>query len=260
MKLSIVTVCYNAEQCIDKTIKSVLNQTCPVYEYIVVDGGSKDKTYNRICSYERVFEQKGIIFKHISERDKGISDAFNKGIKMASGTLIGLINADDEMLPRTCEILKEESKRIDADIYYGNCYWVDNERNLEYISKPKHDLEKLLYNMILIHPSTFVKKSAYEECGLFDITYKYCMDKELLYRMYKEGKKFIYIDQCLTKFKAGGVSDTHSKAVFKEGSKMALAYGEPKWKVMSIELKKNIRNKMVQTIKGTRLYRVLKGI
>lgn len=260
MKLSIVTVCYNAEQCIDKTIKSVLNQTCPVYEYIVVDGGSKDKTYNRICSYERVFEQKGIIFKHISERDKGISDAFNKGIKMASGTLIGLINADDEMLPRTCEILKEESKRIDADIYYGNCYWVDNERNLEYISKPKHDLEKLLYNMILIHPSTFVKKSAYEECGLFDITYKYCMDKELLYRMYKEGKKFIYIDQCLTKFKAGGVSDTHSKAVFKEGSKMALVYGEPKWKVMSIELKKNIRNKMVQTIKGTRLYRVLKGI
>ena len=55
MKLSIVTVCYNAEQCIDRTIKSVLNQTCPVYEYIIIDGGSKDKTYNRVCSYEKAF-------------------------------------------------------------------------------------------------------------------------------------------------------------------------------------------------------------
>lgn len=165
MKLSIVTVCYNAEQCIDRTIKSVLNQTCPVYEYIIIDGGSKDKTYNRVCSYEKSFAEKGILFKHISERDKGISDAFNKGIKMASGTLIGLINADDELLPETSEILKNECKKIDVDIYYGNCYWVDSERNLEYVSKPKHDLSKLLYNMVLIHPSTFVKKKAYEECG-----------------------------------------------------------------------------------------------
>ena len=80
MKLSIVTVCYNAEQCIDRTIKSVLNQTCPVYEYIIIDGGSKDKTYNRVCSYEKSFAEKGILFKHISERDKGISDAFKNGI------------------------------------------------------------------------------------------------------------------------------------------------------------------------------------
>ena len=249
MKLSIVTVCYNAEQCIDRTIKSVLNQTCPVYEYIIIDGGSKDKTYNRVCSYEKSFAEKGILFKHISERDKGISDAFNKGIKMASGTLIGLINADDELLPETSEILKNECKKIDADIYYGNCYWVDSERNLEYVSKPKHDLSKLLYNMVLIHPSTFVKKKAYEECGLFDVTYKYCMDKELLYRMYKAGKKFDYIDRCLTKFKAGGVSDTHSKAVFKEGSRMALSYGESQIKVKSIEIIKTVRNQMVNMIK-----------
>ena len=80
MKLSIVTVCYNAEQCIDRTIKSVLNQTCPVYEYIIIDGGSKDKTYNRVCSLREIFLQKReYYFKHISERDKGISDAFNKG-------------------------------------------------------------------------------------------------------------------------------------------------------------------------------------
>ncbi len=129
------------------------------------------------------------------------------------------------------------------------------------MSKPKHDLSKLLYNMVLIHPSTFVKKKkAYEECGLFDVTYKYCMDKELLYRMYKAGKKFDYIDQCLTKFKAGGVSDTHSKAVFKEGSRMALSYGEPQIKVKSIEIIKTVRNQMVNMIKGTRVYRVLKGI
>ena len=76
MKLSIVTVGGGAEQCIDRTIKSVLNQTCPVYEYIIIDGGSKDKTYNRVCSYEKSFEENGILFKLISVRVKGISDAF----------------------------------------------------------------------------------------------------------------------------------------------------------------------------------------
>ena len=258
--ISIITASYNLlksgrKEKIIRCLESIHAQKNVKYEHLIIDGASTDGTLEFLSPYEK----KGWI-KIYSEPDKGIYDAFNKGIKMASGTLIGLINADDELLPETSEILKNECKKIDVDIYYGNCYWVDSERNLEYVFKPKHDLSKLLYNMILIHPSTFVKKKAYEECGLFDVTYKYCMDKELLYRMYKAGKKFDYIDQCLTKFKAGGVSDTHSKAVFKEGSRMALSYGEPQIKVKSIEIIKTVRNQMVNMIKGTRVYRVLKGI
>ena len=259
MKISMVTVCFNAENVIEKTILSVLNQSSPVYEYILVDGASKDRTYEIIKSYEKEFAAKGIRYVHLSEKDKGISDAFNKGIARATGDLVGIINADDELLPDTCKTLNEYAKNHSADVYYGNCIWVDEKQGLEYVSKPKsHDLKRLLYYMILIHPSTFVRKSAYDECGVFDITYRYCMDKQLLYRFFKAGKKFSYIDESLTKFKAGGVSDTHAKAVFKEGSKMALENGEPWLKVKFIEYKKLYREYLVRFVKKTPVYAMLK--
>ena len=162
MKLSMITICFNAEKVIEKTILSVLNQSEPVYEYILIDGASKDQSYEIIKSYEEQFKNKGIRYIHISEKDKGISDAFNKGIERATGDLVGIINADDELLPDTCKILNDYVKNYPADVYYGDCIWIDEKNHWEYVSKPKHDLKELLYNMILIHPSTFVKKSVYD--------------------------------------------------------------------------------------------------
>lgn len=258
MTLSIITVCFNAENVIEKTILSVLNQSSPIYEYILIDGASTDRSYEIIKSYEKQFVEKGIRYIHISEKDQGISDAFNKGIARARGDVIGILNADDELTPDACEILQKCFDQYPADIYYGNCIWVDTDNKREYLSKPKHELNKLLYYMVLIHPSTFVKKSVYDECGVFDITYRYCMDKELLYRFYKAKKIFQYVDASLTRFKAGGVSDTHAKAVFKEGSRMALQNGEPWLKVKLIEYKKIIRDVLVRIIKKTPVYTVLK--
>ena len=114
--------------------------------------------------------------------------------------------------------------------------------------------------MVLIHPSTFVKKAVYDELGVFDISYRYCMDKELLYRFYKAGKKFQYVESCLTKFKAGGVSDTHVKAVFREGSRMALSYGEPYVRVKFIEYKKLMRETCVRFLKKTPVYAAIKKV
>lgn len=259
MKISMVTICFNAENVIEKTIKSVLNQSEPVYEYILVDGASKDRSYEIIKSYEKQFADKGIRYLHLSEKDKGISDAFNKGIARATGDLVGIINADDELLPDTCKILKKYASENPADVYYGDCIWVDEKNKLEYISKPKHDLEKLLYHMVLIHPSTFVMRTAYEECGGFDISYRYCMDKELLYRFLRRGKTFYYIEECFTKFKAGGVSDSHAKAVFKEDSRMAMKYGEPFLKVKLIEKKKLLKDSMSRILKKTPLYLMIKN-
>lgn len=258
MNISIITVCFNAENCIMKTIRSVLNQNCPIYEYIIVDGNSSDKTYEIIKQYDEKFAELGIRYIHISEKDKGISDAFNKGIKLATGELIGLINADDELLPNTVEDLQTICAAVDVGIYFGNCIWVDEKYHREYVSKPSGDLSKLMYHMPLIHPSTFVKKNVYEEQGLFDITYKYCMDKELLYRFHKAGIKFQYVDKELARFKAGGISDTNPAAVFKEGSRMALSYGEPYVKVKVIEHKEYIRHKLVCLLKKTPLYLKLK--
>ena len=258
MKLSMVTICFNAENVIEKTILSVLNQSSPVYEYVLIDGGSTDRSYEIIKSYEEKFVAKGIRYVHISEKDKGISDAFNKGIQRATGDVVGIINADDELLPDTCKILSEEVEKHPADIYYGDCIWDDEKNNRKYVSKPKHDLSRLLYYMVLIHPSTFVKREVYENCGIFNVSYRYCMDKELLYRFYKQNKKFQYIEQSLTIFKAGGVSDTHAKAVFKEGSRMALENGEPWLKVKAIEYKKRVRNVLVRVLKKTPIYSMIK--
>lgn len=260
LKLSIITISFNAEKVIERTILSVLNQSEQVYEYILIDGASTDGTCEIIRSYEEQFKAKGIRYIHVSEKDKGISDAFNKGIKRASGDLVGIINADDELMPDACKILTEYAEKHPADIYYGDCIWIDEKNSWKYVSKPKHNLQELLYNMILIHPSTFVKREVYEECGVFDISYRYCMDKQLLYRFYKQNKKFKYVEASLTKFKAGGVSDTQVKAVFREGSRMALENGEPYFKVKFIEYKKLIREILVRTIKKTPVYSMIKKV
>jgi glycosyltransferase involved in cell wall biosynthesis len=254
MKLSIITISFNAEECIEKTIESVLNQSVPVFEYIMIDGASSDHTYDIIKSYDEKFQNRGIHFIHISEPDKGISDAFNKGVKLAEGDIIGIINADDELLPDANAILQEEWEKVKADVYYGNCWWVDTGRNIEYISRPRQDLSLLLHTMILIHPSTFVAKKAYDECGVFNVDYRYCMDKDLLYRLYKSGKSFKYIDAELTRFKAGGVSDKNLKAVLKEGEKNAIYYGAPFLKTKVMFAKKYVKNKIIILVKKTPLY------
>lgn len=258
MKLSIITVCFNAEKVIARTIESVLNQTKDIYEYIFIDGDSQDNTVSIIENYRDAFELKGIKYIVKSEPDNGISDAFNKGIKIATGDLIGIINADDELMPKANQIISEVWNDIEADVYYGNCYWVDVTKHISYIRRSRHNLNELLYNMIIIHPSTFVKKKTYDECGMFKLDYKYCMDKELLYRFYLAGKRFQYIDAELTKFKAGGTSDTNTRLVYKEGSKMAMSYGEPYVKVKAIELKKIIRSILVNVLKSTPIYKVIK--
>ena len=257
MKLSIVTVCYNAEQSIEKTIKSILKQTVPVYEYIIIDGGSNDYTMKIVKDYEDEFKKINVRYFFKSEPDRGISDAFNKGIQIASGDIIGLINSDDELMPETNKILSENYQ--DADIIYGNCIWVDPKRKMEFISKPKGRPNQLLYKMTLIHPSTFVSKNAYQECGMFNVSYKYCMDKELLYRMFKAGKKFKYINETFTKFKAGGVSDKNTLSVYKETSRMAINYGEPKIKVAVIQMTRYMKTRIVNILKDTPIYIKLRG-
>lgn len=261
MKLSMVTACFNAEKNIEKTIKSVLNQTLTVYEYFIIDGKSSDKTVEIAESYRKQFTSKGIRYTVISENDSGISDAFNKGIRNSTGDLIGLINADDEMLPDTCKILYD-SFRIGTDIYYGNCIWNESNNQLCFISKPKEQntdrLYRLMYEMVMIHPATFITKRAYEKFGYYDVSFRYCMDEELLFRMYKNGVKFKYIDKELTMFFAGGLSDSNPGKVFHEASRIPIMYGEPRLKVKMIELKKFARDFIARRVKEIGIYKIIK--
>ena len=150
LKVSMITICYNAEKTIVKTIESVLSQDYENLEYIIVDGGSKDHTIDIIKSYEN---EK---IRCISENDNGISDAFNKGIKMATGDFIGLINADDYLLPHAIANLLLACHE-EADVLYGNTIVNDEENELK-LAKHAGSVEGLEYSLPFIHQSSLVRK------------------------------------------------------------------------------------------------------
>lgn len=196
MKISIITITYNSEKTIEETILSIINQNYQNIEYIIIDGGSKDNTLNIINKY------KTKISKVISEPDNGISDAFNKGIREATGDIIGIINSDDILNIDTLNELNNIiEKEPDYDVYYGNGIIFDDRRN--HVYKPNNKIEDILKYMFICHPATFVKKSAYERYGMFNVKYKCAMDFELLSRMYLEGAKFKYFDYECTWFRLG---------------------------------------------------------
>lgn len=250
-RFSIITISFNAEECIGRTIESVLNQDYDNIEYLFIDGGSNDSTNKIIEEYKEKFYKKGINIKHLSEPDKGISDAFNKGINIAEGEIIVILNADDELVPGALEEIDKEFTE-DIDILYGNAIWEDIENNYKKVKKAGTNISQLLYKMILIHPATFVKKSAYDKNGVFNLSYKFCMDKELLYRMYKAGAKFKYVDKELALMKAGGISDKNTVKVIKEGERMAIEYGANQLKVRINAIDKIIKSKIIKICKKIR--------
>lgn len=220
MKISIITITYNSEATLEETIKSVINQGYNELEYIIVDGGSTDSTLNIVNKYRK------FITKVISESDKGISDAFNKGIKLATGELIGIINSDDLLYPNALKYINKEIKD-DTDIIYGDIIRFGDNRS-ERISKANDNIKSLEYGFsCMYHPSTFIRKRAYNKYGLYEINNKYCMDRELLLRMFKANAKFQRIEHVLAKFRVGGISCTSYNKTALESMKVSINYGLP---------------------------------
>lgn len=227
MRYSLVTICYNAEKEIAATIESVLKQDAGLgFEYIIVDGASKDQTFAIARSYEHQFAAKGISFRCYSEPDKGISDAFNKGVLHAKGDIVGLVNAGDCLTDDALKAL-DSAFEEDVDIYYGNILWNDKERGMRYIRYSKPHPEELRLSMPILHPACFIRKSAYDSVGLYKIEFRYGMDRELLARMWKAGKRFKYINHTFSVMSAGGVSDAsaYSAQRRKESESIAMACG-----------------------------------
>ena len=200
MKFSIITVCFNSGKTIRKTIESVLDQTVTDYEYIVVDGASTDDTFEIIKEYEPKFNGR---MRYVSEPDKGIYDAMNKGIRMAQGEIIGIINSDDYYETDALEKLLPYLENP-ADVYYGMLRLMDEHREVSVI---RHH-HNYLTRQTLMHPACFVRKKSYEKYGLFDLQYKIAADYELMLRFLKKQAVFIPVDAVLSNFSAGGISDT----------------------------------------------------
>ena len=229
-KVSIITVSYNSENTIERTIRSVLTQSYRPLEYVIIDGDSKDDTVLIIQKYIPLLEKFGIEVNYQSEPDRGISEAFNKGIRKASGDIVGIINSDDQLAE---DILYDIVRTFDeqTDVVCGDCLWIDKVHNINYVRKSHiKKLKKLKYEMVLMHPSCFVRKTTYEKYGVFDVDLKYAMDKDLMARIFQKGGTFQYIPKVIAIMQAGGVSDTDLKEVYAEGVQIAARNGVPKWK------------------------------
>ena len=174
MVISIITATYNSAKTVRDTFQSVLSQDDTDYEYIVIDGGSKDGTVDIIREYEPLF---GGRMKWISEPDKGIYDAMNKGICMATGDVVGLLNSDD--FYTSCNILSRVASTFNddgsLDAVYGDIHFVHGS-NLKkcvryYSSRPFHR-RWMRFGFMPAHPSFYCKRNVYEKYGAFDLTYR----------------------------------------------------------------------------------------
>lgn len=224
---SVITVCFNSAKTIEQTIQSVIGQFYWNVEYIVVDGGSTDGTLEIIRRYR---DQIDLI---ISEPDDGIYDAMNKGIKLASGDLIGLLNSDDWYEPDTMQLVAEAYESSDkATIFHGLCkYFVDGREGQ--ILSYHHDI---LPSHSIAHPTCFIPKLIYEQHDLYDTEFKIAADYELLLRFYLSGVQFQRIERVLANFRIGGItSKVDSKyedlAIhLKHGLVHPIKYRLKKWK------------------------------
>ncbi len=205
MKISIITVSFNSAGHIEDAVKSVLSQDHDDIEYIVVDGASTDGTQDILKKYD------GSISKWISEPDKGIYDAMNKGIKMAAGEVVGMLNSDDfyydgHVLSKVAEAFEDE----EVDAVYGDLIFVDPEnlgRTVRTYSSRKWSPEKFAKGYMPAHPTFFVRRKFYEKYGLFETDYRIAADYELLIRfLYVHKLRYRYLPMKMVKMRKGGVS------------------------------------------------------
>lgn len=205
MKISIITVCYNSANTLETTILSVKMQTYSNIEYIIVDGGSSDSTLEIIKKYEVGFDGN---YKWISEPDSGLYDAMNKGINLATGDVIGLINSDDLFCDERAveKVMMAFDERPKLDSVYADLYYV-SQNNTENIVRKwitgKQRLFKLGWHPA--HPTLYLKKSVFEKFGSFNTDFKLAADFEFMLRVFDRYKiSTFYLPEVLVKMRLGG--------------------------------------------------------
>lgn len=217
-KFTIVTITYNSGLTVERTIKSILDQNYNDYEYIIIDGASKDNTIEIVRRYEPMFNGR---LKWISEPDKGIYEAMNKGINRALGEIIGIVNSDDWLAPDALSILAEmatSSNNNPKALYCGSInFHYDNGTFQEFQSSEKRFLEgipKFSYNYGAYHPAIFVNRHVYESIGCFDDRMRIIADIEFIYRCFLKGMIFKFTDKVLSNMSDGGTSNNLNLRVY----------------------------------------------
>ncbi|PWG05601.1 glycosyltransferase family 2 protein [Polaribacter aquimarinus] len=209
---SVITVSFNSEKTIKRTIESLLNQSFQNFEYIIIDGKSTDKTLEIIKSFEKEFKRKEIYFTWISEKDKGIYHAFNKGVKKATGKWVSFLGSDDFYLSNALENYSKEIFKIkqDIDLVYSNVEVKDRK-----IIRDIWTWKTFRKKMNIAHVGAFHNIKYFKKYGLFNENYKIAGDYELLLRANKKLKSH-WFDKVTAVMGDGGISNDNIIEVYKE--------------------------------------------
>jgi glycosyltransferase involved in cell wall biosynthesis len=197
--ITVVTVVRNGEKTIEETILSVINQTYSNIEYIIIDGASTDGTLDIIKKYEDKVDY------WISEPDKGIYDAMNKGIELATGDYIALLNSDDWYEQDTCEIVVKKINEVKADVYFGIIRVIDRYNNKTIFIHGNNIISKK--PEMIAHPTCFISRDIYSRFK-YDIKYKSASDYDFIIRVYKSNASFCFIERTMVNFRTGGISES----------------------------------------------------
>ena len=206
MKISLITVCYNSDKTIEKTIQSVINQKFINLEYIIIDGCSNDNTMHIINKYKKFID------KIISEPDKGLYDAINKGINISTGDIVGILNSDDSFynfkVLNTISNLFISSPEI--DIIFADVIFVNKNNNITRIYSSKNWKNfKFFFGFMPAHPTFYCKRSLFLKYGKYDTKYRIAADFELLFRfIYKHKIQYKYYKSIFVKMLVGGKSNS----------------------------------------------------
>ncbi len=208
MKLSIITVTYNSVSTLEKCMQSVLEQDYPELEYVLVDGGSRDDTVSLLKNMHARYNN----IKWRSEPDKGIYDALNKGVAMATGDIIGFVHSDDFLANRSIiSAVMERFENEDVDGVYGDLLYVDKEKTdkvIRFWKSCEFHPRFLDQGWMPAHPTLFLKKEVYIKHGEFDLSYKIAADYDFMLRVLSDNTlRFSYLPEVITKMRAGGTSN-----------------------------------------------------
>lgn len=207
MKVTIITSCFNRESTIGQTIESVLAQDYPDIEYLIIDGASCDNSLSVIRQYKN--EKR--ITKILSEPDNGMYEAINKGIRLASGDIVGLLHSDDffyntHVISDIVRIFNETG----ADFVYGNGLYVDTEHTDRVVRNwvsGRYHRWKVRLGWLPLHPTVYIRREVMRRCGLYDESYKIASDSDFLVRyLYENNLHVEYLNKYFVKMRMGGLS------------------------------------------------------
>ncbi len=209
MKISIITITYNSAKTIQRALESVQSQTYQDIEHVIVDGASKDGTRELIEAYAK----KHTNVRWISEPDKGIYNALNKGIHLATGDVIGFVHSDDILYaPDSISHIAEAFAQQDIQVVYGDLQYVREGKVTRRWRSNDFNPASLKYGWMCPHPTMYVRREVYQQVGDYDEWFSISADYDMILRIFKSGFKSKYLPEVLVSMEVGGASNKNTRA------------------------------------------------